>query len=69
MIIRDIITPSLNKKNNQISFYLRRIKLKKLGVSPSDLLNLKIPKKMFKQTKRTKKTKKVTKKKKKISTW
>lgn len=44
MKIYDLVTISKNRANNQISFNLKARQLKKLGLTPKYLLNLKLPK-------------------------
>ncbi len=43
MKIKDFVSTSRNKANNQISFNLKARQLKKLGLTPQYLLNLKVP--------------------------
>ncbi len=45
MKFADISTMTKNKKTNQISFHLRKLKLKKLGITPDYLLTVTIPQK------------------------
>ena len=44
MKLRDLSNISINRKNKQISLNLRSKQLKKIGITPECLLNLKIPK-------------------------
>ena len=44
MKISDFVNVTKNKANNQISFNLKARQLKKLGLTPRHLLNLKLPK-------------------------
>ena len=37
-----------NSKTNQISFHLQKKKLKEIGITPNELLDLKIPKNKIK---------------------
>ncbi len=46
MKISDFVTTNRNKLNNQVSFSLRARQLKKLGITPQYLLNLKVPQKL-----------------------
>ena len=44
MYIKDVVNVTKNKTNSQISFNIRAKQLKRLGITPQYLLNLKIPK-------------------------
>lgn len=44
MYLRDIANLTQNRRNNQISFNLKARKLKKLGITPNELLNINFPK-------------------------
>lgn len=44
MYVRDVVNVTKNRTNSQISFNIRIKQLKKLGITPQYLLNLKIPK-------------------------
>jgi len=56
MKIKDFVNITKNRTNNQVSFNLRAIQLKKVGITPEQLLTLKVPK-----TLRLKKVKKEVK--------
>lgn len=43
MKIRDFVNLTRNRRNNQISFNLRSKQLKKVGITPEHLLNIKLP--------------------------
>lgn len=40
MKLKEVVSQSVNKKNNQISFHLKARQLKKAGVTPEQLLNV-----------------------------
>ncbi len=40
MKLKEVVSQSVNKKNNQISFHLKARQLKKFGVTPEQLLNV-----------------------------
>ncbi len=42
MKFKSLISVTTNKANNQISFNLKRIQLKKMGITPEQLLESKI---------------------------
>ena len=44
MKINDIVNLTRNSRNNQISFNLKARQLKKLGITPEQVLNIKLPK-------------------------
>ena len=44
MKLKDLVNASRNKTNNQISFSVKSKNLKKIGLTPEHLLNMKIPK-------------------------
>lgn len=44
MRVSDFVNVTKNKANNQISFNLKARKLKKLGITPNELLNIDFPK-------------------------
>ncbi len=43
MKLNDIVGITRNSRNNQISFNLKARKLKKLGLTPENLLSIKLP--------------------------
>ena len=44
MKLQDISNLTWNRKNNQVSLNLRAKQLRRIGITPEQLLNLKIPK-------------------------
>lgn len=40
MKLNEIVSKSVNKKNNQISFHLKARQLKKKNITPEELLNM-----------------------------
>lgn len=44
MIINDFVSVTRNKANNQVSFNLKSRTLKQKGITPEQILNLKVPK-------------------------
>lgn len=44
MKIKDFVNITKNRANNQISFNLKAMELKKRGITPEQLLTLKVPK-------------------------
>lgn len=44
MKLKDICNLTKNRRNNQISFNLQAKKLYKLGITPQNLLDIKLPK-------------------------
>jgi len=52
MKIKDFVNVTKNRANNQISFNLKAMKLKEIGITPQQLLNLKISKTYIKKAKK-----------------
>ncbi len=40
MKLKEVVSYSINKKNNQVSFHLQSRKLKKKNITPEDLLDM-----------------------------
>jgi len=52
MKIKDFVNITKNRANNQISFNLKALKLRKIGITPEQLLNLKISNNFIKNVKK-----------------
>ncbi len=51
MKIKDIARININKANNQTSLNLKSLQLKKIGLTPKQLMEMTIPKPKFKKIK------------------
>jgi len=52
MKLKDLSNLTLNKANSQYSFNLKALKLRKIGITPEQLLNLKISNSFIKKVKK-----------------
>jgi len=44
MKLKDVLNPKINRSNNQISLDVKRLKMKEMGVSVEDILEMKLNK-------------------------